>query len=227
MARGLRLSRGTPGAPGAPGTARGWTGLALAAGGATLALWALAPQAQGAWAEALVWRPGLAWREPWRWLSAALLHLSLLHLLANLAGLAVVAALGRAAGCGRPATLAWALAWPLTQGGLLLQPALLRYAGLSGVLHAAVAVVVVQLWRGAPAPAAGGGPQRAIAAALGLGLLAKLLLETPWAGPLRQAPGWDIAIAPAAHASGAVAGLLCALALGVGRRTQQRAPQGA
>ena len=37
-------------------------------------------------------------------------------------------------------------------------------------------------------------------------------------GPLRQVPGWDIAIAPAAHASGALAGWLCALACGVGAR---------
>lgn len=178
---------------------------------ATLALWALAPHARGALAETLVWRPELAWQQPWRWIGAALLHLSLLHLLANLAGLGLVAALGRAAGCGGRATLAWALAWPLTQGALLLQPALARYAGLSGVLHAAVAVAVVQLLRGPR------GPARSIGAALGLGLAAKLLLEAPWAGPLRQVPGWDIAIAPAAHAAGAVAGMLCALALGVGR----------
>ncbi|MBP6903305.1 MAG: rhombosortase [Burkholderiaceae bacterium] len=200
MARGVRLIAG-----------RAWTGLALAAGLVTLALWLLAPQARGDLAEALVWRPERAWDQPWRWFSAALLHLSPLHLAANLAGLGLVAALGRAAGCGPRATLAWALAWPLTQGALLLQPALLRYAGLSGVLHAAVAVAVVQLLRG------GAAAPRLIGAGLGLGLAAKLLLETPWAGPLRQVPGWDIAIAPAAHAAGAVAGLLCALALGVGR----------
>jgi len=158
----------------------------------------------------LRWQPELAWVQPWRWVSAAWVHLSSRHLLANLAGTAVVAALGIAADCGRRAALAWALAWPLTQLGLLAQPSLQAYGGLSGVLHAAVVVATWQLLRSTP------GAHRAIGGAIGLGLLAKLLLEAPWQGPLRQVPGWDIAIAPAAHASGALAGWLCALACGVG-----------
>jgi len=158
----------------------------------------------------LNWQPALAAAEPWRAVTAAWVHLSPLHLAANLAGTVVVAALGLAAGCGRRAAVAWALAWPLTQLGLVAQPALAAYGGLSGVLHAAVAVAAWQLLRGAA------GQRRAIGAALAAGLLAKLLLEAPWQGPLRQVPGWDIAIAPAAHASGALAGWLCALACGVG-----------
>ena len=159
----------------------------------------------------LRWQPELAFTQPWRWVSAAWVHLSALHLAANLLGTALVAALGRAAGCGGRAALAWALAWPLTQGGLLAQPALQQYGGLSGVLHAAVAVAAWQVLR------AERGRRRAIGGALLAGLLVKLLLEAPWQGPLRQVPGWDLLIAPGAHASGAAAGLLCALACGVGR----------
>ena len=181
-----------------------WTALCLLAAGGALLAQALDPAL-------LRWQPELAFTQPWRWVSAAWVHLSALHLAANLLGTALVAALGRAAGCGGRAALAWALAWPLTQGGLLAQPALQQYGGLSGVLHAAVAVAAWQVLR------AERGRRRAIGGALLAGLLAKLLLEAPWQGPLRQVPGWDLLIAPGAHASGVAAGLLCALACGVGR----------
>lgn len=188
-----------------------WAGLCAAAALGALAAPAIDPAR-------LNWQPALAAAEPWRAVTAAWVHLSPLHLAANLAGTAVVAALGLAAGCRRRAAVAWALAWPLTQLGLLAQPALAAYAGLSGVLHAAVAVAAWQLLRG------GAGQRRAIGAALATGLLAKLLLEAPWQGPLRQVPGWDIAIAPAAHASGALAGWLCALACGVGSAADRPPP---
>jgi len=185
-------------------TAAHWLALcALASGGALLAWLA-------AWGPAWRWQPELAATQPWRLVTAAWVHLSGLHLAANLAGTALVAALGVAAGCGRRAALAWGLAWPLTHLGLLAQPALLFYGGLSGVLHAAVAVAAWQLLRGER------GVRRAIGAALLIGLMVKVLAESPWAGPLRQVPGWDIPIAPLAHAAGALAGLLCALACGVG-----------
>lgn len=180
-----------------------WLLLSSLAGAGALAVWLADPAA-------LRWQPELAVSQPWRLFSAALVHLSALHLGANLLGTALVAALGWAAGCGRRATLAWALAWPLTQAGLLLQPELRAYGGLSGVLHAGVAVAAWQLLRGKS------GAQRSIGGLLAAGLLLKLLLEAPWLGVLRQPPGWDIAIAPLAHSSGALAGLLCALACGVG-----------
>ena len=160
---------------------------------------------------ALRWQPELGFNEPWRCISAAWVHLSRQHLIANLGGSALVAALGVVAGCGGRATLAWALAWPLTHLGLLLQPTLTAYGGLSGLMHAGVAVACVQVIR------AERGQRRWTGAALLAGLLAKLWLEAAWTGPLRLVAGWDIAIAPAAHASGVVAGLLCAGAIGVGQ----------
>ena len=159
----------------------------------------------------LDWQPAHWAGQPWRWWTAAAVHWSGLHLGANLLGTALVAALGQAAGCGPRSALAWALAWPLCHLGLLLQPALLHYGGLSGVLHAAVAVAAVQVVGSAT------GRRRAVGLALLAGLLAKLLLEAPWAGPLRQPPGWDIAIAPLAHATGTAAGLATAVALRVWR----------
>jgi rhomboid family GlyGly-CTERM serine protease len=150
----------------------------------------------------LDWQPGLWAHEPWRVLSAALVHWSAQHLAANLAGCAVLALLGWA---GRlRATPAWLAAWPLTQLGLLAQPALLHYGGLSGLLHAGVAVAVVELL-------ARHGRERLLGAAIAAGLIAKLLLEQPLGAPLRTVAGWDIAIAPFAHLSGALAGALSAL----------------
>jgi rhomboid family GlyGly-CTERM serine protease len=179
-----------------------WALCGAAAGGALLA--------QGVDPAMLRWQPELAFSQPWRCISAAWVHLSPLHLAANLLGTALLATLGTVAGCGRRAAAAWALAWPLTHLALLLQPSLPSYGGLSGWLHAGVAVAAWQLLRGAR------GQRQLIGAALLAGLLAKVLLEAPWLGALRQVAGWDIAIAPLAHASGAAAGLLCALACGVG-----------
>jgi len=201
----VRLSGPPAGLGSHPPTARAWLALAGLSALGALALHHTTGPAGAALAQALDWQPARLGSEPWRAITAAWVHLSLLHLGANLLGTALVAALGVVAGCDQRAALAWALAWPLTQLGLVVQPQLLHYGGLSGVLHAAVVVAALHLvLREA-------GRRRAIGAALLAGVAAKLLLEAPWAGPLRQVAGWDIAIAPLAHASGACAGALCGL----------------
>lgn len=198
------LSVSRPGDRGRPRAA----GLAAAAWPALAALlallaWLLLSAHSATWD----WQPALAWREPWRWWSAAGVHWSGAHLAMNLAGCAVLALLGWRAGLGPRATLAWALAWPLTQLGLLLQPALLHYGGLSGVLHAGVAIVAWHLLNHER------GLRRAIGGLLAVGLLAKVIAESPWGAATRTLPGWDFAVAPLAHASGALAGLGCAALL--------------
>jgi rhomboid family GlyGly-CTERM serine protease len=160
----------------------------------------------------LDWQPALAWSQPWRWWSAAWVHWSVGHAAANLLGTLLVAALGWRAHCSRLDSVAWFVAWPLTHLGLALQPGLLHYGGLSGVLHAGVVVAACQLMQREP------GPRRTIGAAVLAGVVLKVLLEQPWLGPLRQAPGWDIAIAPWAHLSGAMAGFWCAAVMWGWRR---------
>lgn len=150
------------------------------------------------------WQRVLAWHQPWRWWSAALIHLSRGHLLANLAGCVVVGAFGAAARCTPRDVAAWSVAWPLTHLLLVLQPTLWRYAGLSGLLHAGVAVAAFALVTRAR------GGRRAVGLAVLAGLLLKLALERPWAEAVQQWPGWDIGIAPLAHATGAAAGIVCA-----------------
>jgi rhomboid family GlyGly-CTERM serine protease len=165
-------------------------------------------------AAAIDWQPALAWREPWRAWSAAWLHFSSLHLAVNLVGTALVGALGWVGRVPKRTALVWFAAWPLTQFGLLARPELVHYAGLSGVLHAGVAAAALYLIVRAR------GPRRAIGVALLAALSAKVLSETPWGEALRHPAGWDIAVAPFAHASGLVAGLLaCAVAEALRGRT--------
>lgn len=188
MARGLRLTD--------PG--RAWGALAaLAAAGALIG--GAVP------ASAIDWQPARWATEPWRWWTAAFVHWSGGHLAGNLAGAVLVGALGVVPRLPWRAALAWALAWPLTQLGLLLQPALAHYGGLSGVMHAGVAVAAVEICRIAGVRWVGG--------CLLAGLAAKVVADAPWAGPLRHEPGWDIPIAPLAHATGTAAGLLLAVSL--------------
>ena len=95
---------------------------------------------------------------------------------------------------------------------MLARPDLLHYGGLSGVLHAGVAVAAVFLIVEA------NGSRRLIGLAMLAVLVAKVLSEAPWGEALRRPAGWDIAVAPFAHASGLLAGLAaCGLVEGMRR----------
>ncbi|MBQ0959111.1 rhombosortase [Ideonella sp. 4Y11] len=175
-----------------------WPAVALALAVLAGALW-------GADSARWDWQPALAASQPWRAWTGAGVHWSPTHLAMNLGATALLAWLGWRAGAGPREALAWALAWPLTQLGLLLQPTLLHFGGLSGVLHAGVAVLIWRLLRSRDTR------ELAIGAGLAAGLLAKLLLEAPWRSATRAVEGWDFALAPGAHASGALAGAAMAL----------------
>jgi len=75
------------------------------------------------------------------------------------------------------------------------------------VLHAGVAAIVVWVLATGRTRA-----QRGVGVAVAIGLIAKLVSETPWGPSVRHSAGWDIAVAPLAHTTGALAGALCALA---------------
>lgn len=148
------------------------------------------------------WQPGLAWSQPWRWWSAAFVHLTPLHLLANLLATALVAAYGWTARVPVEVALAWLAAWPVTQLALLAKPELLHYAGLSGVLHAGVAATTLWL------VLRGRGAARTIGWMMLVGQTAKLLIEQPWAAAVRAPGELGVPVAPLAHAAGTLAGAL-------------------
>lgn len=162
------------------------------------------------------WQPSRFAHEPWRAWSAAFVHLSPMHLAANLAGTAIVSAFGAVARVGSVGAWAWLVAWPLTHVALLMQPGLAHYAGLSGVLHAGVAVVATRL------QFIGTRRQRVVAGLTLAVLAAKVVHEAPWAHTVIHPPGWDIAVAPLAHATGAVAGVITALLLQAALRRRTR-----
>lgn len=165
--------------------------------------------------EVLDWQPALLASQPWRAISAAFVHWTPLHLAANLAGCAVLALLGWRAHLGPREALAALIALPLTQLGLLLRPELLHYAGLSGELHALAAIAALTLFTRRSR-------EHFVGAAIVVGLVIKLVLEHPLGPVLRDTPGFDFAVAPFAHLSGAVAG---ALAWGLTMRATSRSPR--
>lgn len=148
----------------------------------------------------LDWQPVRAWAEPWRWWSAALVHLSALHLWLNLLAAALVAAYGWAARVNVAVAWAWIASWPFTHLALLAQPQLLHYGGLSGLLHGGVAAVSVYL------AVRGNGGERTVGWLMLIGQTVKLLLERSWDLALQTPPELDVAVAPLAHASGSIAG---------------------
>jgi rhomboid family GlyGly-CTERM serine protease len=202
--------------------ARPWVALcAVLLGGALLGT--LAP------ASALDWQPTRAALEPWRWWTAAFVHLSPLHLGANALGTLVVAWLGWSARLPARLAFAWLLAWPVGHLALgWVAPTLAHYGGLSGVLHAGVAAAAVHLMI-APAEGACDAREARRRRVIGVGiaavLAAKLVLEAPWGAPARSVEGWDIPVAPIAHTTGAVAAALLALLIELAsRRWRRQAP---
>lgn len=192
MAQRLRLSR---------------PGLAWAAVAALLLLPALAiGPADPLALQLLAWRPQQALSEPWRWWSAAWVHLTPAHRWADLAGGLILALLGLVAALPRRAAWAWALAWPLTHLSLLLQPELARYVGLSGVLYAGLAVLALLLLV-EPGRAR---TQRWFGGLLAVALLLRLITDQAWERTLHRPPGWGFAVAPLAHAAGIFWGALLA-----------------
>lgn len=192
----------------------GWLALCACIAALSLLTWPL-PR------EAFDWQPELILSQPWRTFTAAFVHWTQLHLAANLAGCAVLALLGHRAALGHREAIAGFIALPLTQIGLLLRPDLQRYAGLSGELHALAAIAALALLMRP-------GRDRLIGAAIALGLVIKLASEDPLGPALRATTGFDFAVAPFAHLSGAVAGLLAwALTMAVIQQTRSpRNPHG-
>lgn len=133
----------------------------------------------------------------WRLLTAHLVHGDAQHLLLNMVGTTLVAALfPQTYRVGEWTVILIASALAIGSGFVALEPALKWYVGASGILHGALAAGVIAWWRSG---------QRGLACALGLILIAKLGWEQ-WHGALPLTTG--LAVIVDAHAYGAFGGLL-------------------
>lgn len=181
------------------------------------------------WPEALVslrWqREALDAGESWRVISAHFVHMSLLHALLNLAGLALVFELLGVSAHPAEAVLVMLISALAIIGGLaLLNPAIHWYAGLSGVVHglwAGLALLGLPGCRWRP-----GSPQSATALSFAaLAVLALKLSGLPLALPL-PLPGLALAsglpVVPESHLYGAIGGAAAALMLIAGGRQAMR-----
>lgn len=151
-------------------------------------------------------QPTAGWHQPvWAWWTTAWLHGSDRHLQHNLVGAGMVLLLGSTPDARASSALAWLMAWPLTHLLMLLQPDLTSYIGLSGALHAGLAVWCIhQITRTDTAGFKWTGW------AVLAGTTVKIFMENPWQRQLIEPMGSDITVAPWAHLSGLVSGLLMA-----------------
>lgn len=164
--------------------------------------------------EALAWRGQVDVSIVWRAFTASWVHWSDAHLHANLAGAAAVAMLGWLLRVPMAAVQAWLLAWPLTQLGLLAVATPAHHGGLSGWLHAGVAVVALSMLRpSAPRTTAA----RRWGWLLAAGLVATLLVEHAVGRRLVDASA-GVWLTTHAHALGALAGALTAWTTHASRR---------
>ena len=150
--------------------------------------------------------PYESWRQlPWTLWTGPLLHFLWPHLLGNALALAALAVLGAALPAPPRDALAQLLAWPL--GTLALQgwPQIGGFYGLSGVVHAAAAIVAV---RALATPSI-----RWLGLLLAGGLAIKLAIERGWQVPVGFDGNWGFNVVFAAHFASAVIGALLALAL--------------
>ena len=152
----------------------------------------------------LIWTAAYWTHEPWVLWTASVIHLSLSHLLANMAALLVLAVLGSYLQAGPTSAVALLLAWPLGTLALLWWPQVTWYSGMSGLLNAMAAV----LWAHAALHAA-----RPLSFVIFASMGLKLLSEHAWSQPIAFDPNWGFNVVYAAHLAGAAAGAVCGIAL--------------
>ena len=178
---------------------KAWTTFCGVLAVASIAAWAGAPAS----ATLLQWDSALWLRQPWTLWTASVAHLSTWHLLANLLTLGALAVLGSSLGAGQAATRALIVAWPLVTLTLLAWPAVRQYCGLSGLIHAAIAV----LWAHAVVH------RRAypLSFVLFVGMGIKLLGEHAWLTPVSFDTSWGFNVVYASHLGGTLVGGVCGM----------------
>jgi hypothetical protein len=181
----------------------GWLLLCALHGVASMLLWWLPADTLAL----LTWQADDGLSRAWTLWSSAWVHLNTPHLIGNQLALGALTAFAWMVRPPLTSALAWLLAWPLMQASLPLWPQIGYAVGLSGVVHAGVAVLTVQLLRQRIAI-----PQaRRWGLLLGLGLLVKLGLERGWDHPVVWDTANEMAVVRGANLAGACWGLFLGL----------------
>lgn len=179
--------------------------LALAAASLLLAL-----QALPAAGPLLEYRRTLLPAEPWRLITAHLVHINWTHALANALAWVVLARLFAAQLSGKRQAVAVALAAAAISGGLAaFYPAIAWYRGASGILHALFFAGATVAWLTARRSQ----PRRLawLPLALLAGGWAKVALELPQGASTPYAEWLGSTTVPQAHLLGAIAGTVVGL----------------
>jgi hypothetical protein len=150
----------------------------------------------------LIWRADDWFERPWSLWTSAWVHMNTQHLISNQLAVGALAAMAWVLKPGLRASAAWLAVWPLVPLVLPMWPHIGYYAGLSGLIHAAVAVVGVYLLAGR----SGVRVARRWGLMLLLGVAAKLLFERSWQWPVVWSDSLGISVVQSAHLVGAAAG---------------------
>lgn len=182
-----------------------WLLLCALHGVASMLLW----WAGAGTVDLFIWRADGWTRQPWTLWTSAWVHLNTPQLIINQMALGALTAFAWVIRPHWTSTVAWLLVWPLAQGCLVLWPQIGYAVGLSGVLHAGVAVLAMQLLRQRIAI-----PQaRRWGGLLTLALLGKALLERGWAYPVVWDGASEVSVVQAIHLASTAWGLLLGLAV--------------
>ncbi|AOY99299.1 rhombosortase [Cupriavidus sp. USMAHM13] len=191
-----------PSGPSGPHAAAPALWAAVAGVAALSAMFTFAPWLH---AHGLYLRDAVLTGEWWRLVTAMWVHLGWRHWLADTLAAAGLLLLGGVAARTRALLAVLAACGLAAQAALLRLPEVAWYGGLSGALHGLAA------WTGLRLLQRPGWP-RVAGVALCLGVLVKVWLEQSWLAAVVFEPAWGFGVVRAAHAAGALAGLLLWLA---------------
>lgn len=182
---------------------RWWLWLCVLHGMASMLVWwAGEPVAQ-----VLTWRAGESWERPWTWWTTAWVHLHTPHLIGNQLVIGVLVAWAWWMRPDRALAVAWGLAWPISTLLLNGWPQVGYCIGLSGVLHAGLAMMglfmVMEWGQRAHHP-----HQRWWGVLLWVGVGLKLLMEQAWSSPVVWDNTANVSVVRAVHLTGALSGVL-------------------